>query len=152
MGRVLEDASIPVCAFAWVFQEILTHRCEVLSAQSLFLLKLFLSVCESTSLLFELVLATLALQPESAKFRFDLTFPGGLLLGVPLSWCAVNGWSICVFDWWLLYQSFTWTDFSIEGCGAIFFIWVDVASLWRINGTLSVRSSRINRYKLLSDS
>ena len=149
---MLEDASIPVCAFAWVFQEILTHRCEVLSAKSLFLLQLFLSVCESTSLLFELVLATKALQPEPAKFCFDLTFPGGFLLGVLLGWCAVNGWRICVFNWWLLYQSFAWTNFSIEGCGAIFFIRVDIASLWWINGTLSVRSSRINRYKLLSDS
>ena len=72
---MLEDASGTVCAFAWVFQEILTDRCEVLPAESLFLLQFFLSMCESTSLFLELVLTLLALQPEPTQFCLDLTLP-----------------------------------------------------------------------------
>jgi hypothetical protein len=53
---VLENASGAIRALTWMFQEILTNRCEVLSAECLFLLQFFLSMCESASLLFELVL------------------------------------------------------------------------------------------------
>lgn len=60
-GRVLENASGAIRALAWMFQEILTNRCEVLSAECLFLLQFFLSMCESASLLLELVLTLKAL-------------------------------------------------------------------------------------------
>jgi hypothetical protein len=43
-GRVLENASGAIRALTWMFQEILTNRCEVLSAECLFLLQFFLSM------------------------------------------------------------------------------------------------------------
>jgi len=77
---MLEDASSTVSALAWVVQEVLAYRREVLSAERLFLLKFFLSVGESTSLFLELVLALLASQPEPTKFCLDLPFPSVLCL------------------------------------------------------------------------
>lgn len=62
-------------------QEILTHRCQVLAAQALFLLQLVLSMSESTALLFLAVFAILSVQPEFAQLRLDLLFPAVLVLG-----------------------------------------------------------------------
>jgi len=75
VGWVLEDASCSVGALARVIKEILAYRCEVLPAQGLLLLKLFLTVGETASLLLHLVLTLLALQPEFTQFGLDLLLP-----------------------------------------------------------------------------
>jgi len=75
VGGVLEDASRSIGALAWMIKEILAYRCEVLSAQGLLLLKLFLTMGESASLLLENVLTLLALQPEPTQFGLDLSLP-----------------------------------------------------------------------------
>jgi len=79
MGGVLEDASRSVGALAGVFKEILAYRCEVLPAQGLLLLKLFLTMSKSAALLLEDVLTLLALQPEPTQFGLDLFLPSILL-------------------------------------------------------------------------
>jgi len=66
MGGVLEDASCSISALTWVVEEILAYRREVLPAESLLLLKFFLTMSESASLILELVLTLLALQVEPA--------------------------------------------------------------------------------------
>jgi len=75
VGWMLEYASSTISALAWVIQEVLAYRCEVLSAEGLFLLKFFLSVGKSAPLFLKLVLALKALQPEPTKFCLDLLFP-----------------------------------------------------------------------------
>jgi len=75
VSGVLEDASRSVGALARVIKEILAYRCEVLPAQGLLLLKLFLTVGETASLLLHLVLTLLALQPEFTQFGLDLLLP-----------------------------------------------------------------------------
>jgi len=82
LGWMLEDASGPISALAWVFQEILAYRCEVLSAEGLFLLKFLLSVSESASLVLELILALKASEPEPTQFGLDLSLPSSFLLGI----------------------------------------------------------------------
>jgi len=84
MGGVLEDASCPISALTWVVEEILAYRREVLPAESLLLLKFFLTMSESASLILELVLTLLALQVEPAQFSFDLSLPSRLHLTVLL--------------------------------------------------------------------
>ena len=81
VGRVLEDASLTVCALRWVLQEVLADRCQVLSAQALLLLKLLLSVREATALVLLEVFAGKTLEPELAQLGLDLLFPGVVDLG-----------------------------------------------------------------------
>lgn len=92
---VLEDASRTIRALAGVIKEVLAYRCEVLSAQSLLLLKLFLSMGKATSLFLELVLALLAFQPEPTQFGLDLSLPSTLHLTVLLcqwgEWIELDG-------------------------------------------------------------
>lgn len=128
---VLENASVSVRALAWMFQEILTDRCEVLPAESLFLLQFFLSMCESTSLLLELVLTLKALQPEPTQFGLDLALPSALLPGVPLRCWSLDGRRVLVFEGWLLNHTLAWAlDNVVEGkATALFLVGIDVASL-----------------------
>lgn len=60
MSWVLENAAGTIRTLARMVQEVLTYRCEVLSAESLFLLQFFLSMCESASLLLKLVITVLS--------------------------------------------------------------------------------------------
>jgi len=96
VGWVLEDASSTIRALAWVFQEVLTYRCEVLSAEGLFLLKFFLSVGESATLFLKLVFALKTLKPEPTQFCLDLLFP-----------------SVLSFDAALRFEWGAWLNFDI---------------------------------------
>lgn len=83
VSGVLEDAPLAISALRGMLQEVLADRCQVLSAQSLLLLELFLSVCEAAALVFLQVFARLALEPELAQLGLDLFLPcvlGGRLV------------------------------------------------------------------------
>jgi len=83
VSGVLEDAPLAVSALRGMLQEVLADRCQVLSAQSLLLLELLLSVRKATALVFLQVFARLALEPELAKLGLDLFLPcvlGGRLV------------------------------------------------------------------------
>lgn len=58
-----------------MFQEVLADRCQILSAETLLLLKFILSVRESATLVLLEVLAGQTLQPELAKLGLDLLLP-----------------------------------------------------------------------------
>jgi len=73
--RVLEDASLAIRALRGVLQEVLADRCQVLSAKSLLLLKLVLSVREATALFLLQVFARQTLEPELAQLGLDLFLP-----------------------------------------------------------------------------
>jgi len=73
--RVLENATLAISALRWVLKEVLAYRCQVLSAESLLFLKLFLAVGESTALLFLAILTILTVEPESAQLCLYLLFP-----------------------------------------------------------------------------
>jgi len=73
--RVLEDAPLAISALRGVLQEVLADRCQVLSAKSLLLLKLFLSVREATALFLLQVFARQTLEPELAQLGLDLFLP-----------------------------------------------------------------------------
>ena len=78
---VLEDASLTIRTLRWVVQEILADRCQVLTAEAFFLLKLVLSVSEAAALLLLAVFARLSIEPELAEFSLDLFLPSVLDLG-----------------------------------------------------------------------
>jgi len=81
ISRMLEDAPLTIRALGGVLEEILADRRQILSAQTLLLHELVLSVGEATPLVLQEVLAVLALEPEPAQLRLDLLFPGGLSEG-----------------------------------------------------------------------
>ena len=56
-------------------QEILTDRCEVLSAKASFLLKFIRAVSKATALIFLPIFAVLAPEPVAAEFCPDLPLP-----------------------------------------------------------------------------
>lgn len=72
---MLEDAPLPVSAFGRMLKEILTDRCQVLPAQSLLLLKFFLTVGEAAALVLEAILTGLSVEPEPAQLSFYLFLP-----------------------------------------------------------------------------
>lgn len=78
---MLEDAPLTIRALGGVLEEILADRRQILSAQTLLLHELVLSVGEATPLVLQEVLAVLALEPEPAQLCLDLLFPGGLSEG-----------------------------------------------------------------------
>ena len=79
---VLEDASLAVCAFGRVVQEVLANRGQVLAAQTLLLLELVLAVGKSTALFLLAVFAVLAVEPEATEFGLDLLLPAIFQLDV----------------------------------------------------------------------
>lgn len=130
--RVLENASGSIRALAWVVQEVLTDWSQVLSAQVIFLLKLFLSMGKTASLFFDLVLTLKAFQPEPTQFSLDLAFPSILLLGVPAGlWRGTridfndlfvpNGPLILLRLDWAFNNALEWNSFLQ--------VWVGVAAL-----------------------
>jgi len=153
-GWVLENASSAIRAFAWVFQEILTDRCEILPAESLFLLQFFLSMCESAPLFLELVLALEALQPEPTQFGLDLALPWVLLLWASLCW-GFKRWLllVCVLDGRLFSKvGLVWTlDKGVEW-HAIFFVGVARACLRRMVGASCLVRLRFKKRLCLSKS
>ena len=90
IGWVLEDAPLAIRALGWVLQEILTNRCQILSAEAFLLLKLLLAVSEATALFLLAVLARLTVEPELAQLGLDLLFPAVLNLDV-LAAAAAGG-------------------------------------------------------------
>jgi len=58
-----------------MLKEVLADRSQVLSAETLLLLKLILAVSEATALLFLAIFAVLALKPEAAQLSLDLLLP-----------------------------------------------------------------------------
>lgn len=74
-GRMLEDAALTIVALGWALKKILTHRSQVLPAESLFLLQFFLSMSKATSLFLLTVFALLAIQPEPAELSLHLLLP-----------------------------------------------------------------------------
>lgn len=58
-----------------MLKEVLADRSQVLSAETLLLLKFILAVSEATALLFLAIFAVLALKPEAAQLSLDLLLP-----------------------------------------------------------------------------
>jgi hypothetical protein len=58
-----------------MLQEVLANRRQILSAESLLLLKLVLSVRKATALVFLQVFTSLTLEPELAQLGLDLFLP-----------------------------------------------------------------------------
>ena len=75
IGRVLEDASLTIRTLGWVLKEILTNRCQILSAEAFLLLELLLAVSEATALFLLAVLARLTVEPELAQLGLDFLPP-----------------------------------------------------------------------------
>lgn len=141
---MLENTSCSESTLGWVLFEILTDRCEVLSAKSLFLLQLFLSVSESTTLFLHLVLTCKPLQPESAKLGLDLALPWVLLLHNFLGWGAsgdFNYW--CPFKWLAINQGLEWTLQLGAIVGNFFLVRIVVTSIWGVVSTSCLRSASI---------
>lgn len=72
---MLEDASVPICAFFGRVDEILADRGQVLLVQALFGTKLGFTVSEATALALSQVFASLSLKPVLAKLSLDLALP-----------------------------------------------------------------------------
>ena len=72
---VLEDAPLTIRALGGMLQEVLANRRQILSAESLLLLTLVLSVRKATALVFLQVFTSLTLEPELAQLGLDLFLP-----------------------------------------------------------------------------
>lgn len=72
---MLEDASVPICAFLGAVDEILADRGQVLLVQALFGTKLGFAVSKATALALSQVFAGLTLEPVLAKLSLDLALP-----------------------------------------------------------------------------
>ena len=81
-SRVLENASLSISALGWMLQKVLANRSQILPAETFLFLELILTMRKSTSLIFLTVFTSLSIEPETAKFSFDLLLPASLASGV----------------------------------------------------------------------
>lgn len=89
IGWVLEDASLAVSALGRMLEEVFADRGQVLTAESLLLLELILTVSEATALFLLAVLAFHAHEPETAKLGLNLLFPAIFVFVILVARCGV---------------------------------------------------------------